>query len=84
MITKSILKCNSGKCPIWGVDVSVYGWYKAAEAGRWVFLRAECPIIENAKLPRWEQNPDYAWMSCKHQQDCPLYRSFQPKTMYDI
>lgn len=84
MITKSILKCCSGKCPIWGVDVSVYGWYKAVEVGRWVFLRAECPIVENAKLPLWKQNPDYRAMVCSHHSECHLYRSFQPETTPDI
>ena len=80
----STLKVNSGKCPVWGVDVAVHGIYRRGGGDDWYFLRAECPIIENSKLPRWKQNPDYAWMSCKNQQDCPLYRSFQPKTTYDI
>ena len=49
MIMTTILRSNSGECPLWGVAVSVRGWYEEKEKNVWSFLRAECPIIENAK-----------------------------------
>jgi hypothetical protein len=36
----SILKVNSGECPLWHVDVSICGWYKEMEEHKWEFLRA--------------------------------------------
>ena len=84
MATVSILKSNTGKCPLWDVDVSVYGWYRETTSGIWEFLRAECPIIENAKLPRDKQEQKYELMFCKDHSACPLYTRFQPKTTKDI
>lgn len=79
MATTTILKTNSGKCPLWDVDVSVCGWYQKAADSAWEFLVAECPIIENAKLPRYEQKQEYELMFCKDRFSCPLYTEFQPK-----
>lgn len=73
----SILKVNSGECPLWHVDVSVCGWYKEMEEHKWEFLRAECPIIENSKLPLWKQEQRYKAMFCEDEFSCPLYTSFQ-------
>ena len=84
MTTVSILKANHGKCPLWGVEVSVKGWYREVVDGVWEFLRAECPIIENAKLPRHEQKQSYELMFCKGHFPCPLYQEFQPKITKDI
>ena len=84
MVMTSILKANSGKCPLWNVDVSVYGWYRESPGGTWEFLRAECPIIENSKLPRHEQKQEYELMFCKDRFSCPLYKEFQPKITKDI
>ena len=58
-------KANCGKCPIWGVDVSVSCWYGEKGNGVWSFLRAECPIIENSKLPLHKQDRRYKLMFCK-------------------
>ena len=84
MVTTSILKSNNGECPLWGVDVSVCGWYRKSEDGTWEFLRAECPIIENSKLPRHEQKQEYELMFCNDRFNCPLYKEFQPKIAKDI
>ena len=78
MIMTSTLKANSGKCPFWDIDVSVIGWYREKEGNTWSFLRAECPIIQNSKLPIWEQEQRYKLMSCKDPSQCPLYTEFQP------
>ncbi len=74
----SILRTNSGKCPCWAIDVSVHGWYKEQTKGNWTFLKAECPIIENSKLPHYEQNNDTKMMFCPNPENCPLYTKFQP------
>lgn len=84
MVTTSILKSNNGECPLWGVDVSVCGWYRETKSGMWEFLRAECPIIENSQLPRYEQKQEYELMFCKDRFSCPLYTEFQPKITKDI
>lgn len=84
MVTETILKLNSGKCPLWDVDVSVCGWYKEIADGEWEFLRAECPIIENSKLPRHEQEQKYELMFCNDRLRCPLYQEFQPRITKDI
>lgn len=84
MVTMSILRSNNGKCPSWDVDVSVRGWYKEAADGSWQFLRAECPIIENSKLPRHEQQQIYECMYCKDPSRCSLYQEFQPRIVKDI
>lgn len=76
----SILKVNSGECPLWNVDVSVCGWYKEMEVGEWEFLRAECPIIENSKLALWKQEQCYKGMFCDNKFSCLLYTQFQPST----
>ena len=73
----STLKANSGKCPYWDVDVSVCGVYGEREPGRWSFLRAECPIVENSKLPIYEQDIRYKYMRCNDPHSCPLYTQFQ-------
>ena len=79
MVTTSILRSNNGKCPLWNVDVAVRGWYRETEDGAWVFLRAECPIIENSKLPRHEQQQKYELMYCNSCSTCHLYQEFQPR-----
>lgn len=84
MVYKTILKSNQGKCPIWGVDVSILGWYKEANPETWDFANAECPIIENSKLPRYEQKQEYELMSCPDPSSCPLYTEFQPRITKDI
>ena len=84
MAIVTILKSNNGKCPLWSVNVSVYGWYRETEDGVWEFLRSECPIIENSKLPRHEQKQEYELMRCKDHFRCPLYTEFQPKITKDI
>ena len=78
------LKTNSGNCPYWGVSVSVSGFYcEPDEHGRQVFVRAECPIIENSKLPIYEQSEQYKYMKCDDQFSCPLYTQFQPSITSD-
>lgn len=72
------LKSNSGKCPVWDVMVGVSGLYKSSETGTWSFVRAECPIIENSKLPVYDQAPKYKYMKCPDPHACPLYSQFQP------
>lgn len=47
------------------------------EEHKWEFLRAECPIIENSKLPLWKQEQRYKAMFCEDEFSCPLYTSFQ-------
>ena len=84
MATTTILRSNNGKCPLWGVDVSVCGWYREAPSGAWKFLRAECPIIQNSRLPRHEQQQVYELMSCDNYGSRPLYKEFQPVITKDI
>lgn len=84
MITTSILKSNNGECPLWSVEVSVFGWYRKENGSLWRFLRSECPIIENAQLPLHKQNPKYKLMFCKDRYSCPLYKEFQPEITKDI
>ena len=84
MIMTTILRSNSGECPLWGVAVSVRGWDEEKEKNVWSFLRAECPIIENAKLPLYKQKQEYKLMFCKDAFSCPLYTEFQPKITKDI
>ena len=76
----SYLRVNTGECPIWGVEVSVYGMYGECEDGTWKFLHADCPIIENSKLAIHEQDPKYKMMFCQGKTECPLYTRFQPST----
>jgi hypothetical protein len=77
MMLKSVLKVNSGECPLWSVNVSVLGWYKEMKENEWEFLHAECPIIENSKLAEWKQKQIYKGMFCKDRFSCPLYTQFQ-------
>lgn len=80
----SAMRANSGKCPCWDVDVCVSGLYGERPDGSWTFLRAKCPIIENSKLPHYEQSPEYKYMGCKSPRECPLYSQFQPLITSDI
>lgn len=84
MIMTTILKVNHGKCPVWDVDVSISGWYGEKVKGTWSFLRAECPIIQNSKLARDEQEQKYELMHCPNPFICPLYTEFQPRITKDI
>lgn len=70
---------NSGICPYWKVEVTVVGKYKQNEDGSWSFMNARCPIIENSKLPRYEQEPEFRMMTCRNSSQCPLYTEFQPR-----
>jgi len=72
------LKPNCGKCPVWDVSVGVSGLYKQLENDTWSFARAECPIIQNSKLPVYDQDPRYKYMKCPDPHACPLYTQFQP------
>lgn len=74
----SILRANSGICPCWKVNTTVRGWYGEMSNGSWEFLRAECDIIENSKLPRHEQEQKYEMMHCPDPSSCKLYTEFQP------
>lgn len=74
----SSLAANSGECPVWKVPVTVTGFYREKENGDWSFLRAECPIIQNAKLPREDQIQKYELMYCPNPNTCTLYTEFQP------
>ena len=78
------LKANSGICPCWKVPVTVYGWYKSLAENEWQFCKAECDIIENSKLPRYEQKQEYEMMYCPNPHSCPLYTEFQPTITKDI
>ena len=80
----SVLSANNGSCPVWRVPVSVRGWYRLDNDGHYRFLRAECPIIENSKLPLQEQPEEYRAMFCRQPRDCTLYCGFQPVTTSDI
>ena len=79
----SPLRANSGECPLWAVSVTVRGVYGLREDGSWTFLRAECPIIKNARLPIYEQEQQYKLMFCKDEFSCPLYTQFQPSITSD-
>lgn len=80
----SALKTNSGKCPYWGVSVGVSGFYSDPnDSGCRRFVRAECPIIENAKLPIYDQSEEYKYMRCKDPHSCQLYTRFQPSITSD-
>ena len=74
----SPLVTNNGVCPHWNVPVCVRGWYRK-ENNEWKFLRPECPIIKNSKLPLSEQEPRYKLMRCHWEFECPLMQ-FQPHT----
>lgn len=80
----TVLRTNSGKCPYWDVDVCVCGVYGERSDGKWTFLRANCPIIENSKLPVYEQESVYKYMKCGDRRTCPLYTQFQPLITLDI
>lgn len=84
MAWSDIKQANSGKCPHCGVEVTVLGWYRERPNGTWVFSRAECPIIENSRLPVWEQCERYKYLRCLGQIDCSLYSAFQPTITPDI
>lgn len=79
----SSLKANVGKCPYWDIDVSVSGIYGEKGKGILDFLRAECPIVENSKLPIYDQDSNYKYMRCKDPHSCPLYTQFQPSITSD-
>lgn len=77
------LKSNSGKCPYWGVSVGVQGLYSEDGSGNRKFVRAVCPIIENSKLPPYQQSAEYKYMKCDDPYSCPLYTEFQPSITSD-
>ena len=79
----SPLRENCGECPLWGVLVSVPGIYVKIDDSHWKFRRAECPIIQNAKLPIYKQKQEYKLMFCKDKFSCPLYTQFQPSITLD-
>lgn len=78
----SVLRANNGACPRWNVPVCVRGTCREDTDGNWQFLRAECPIIQNEKLPVSEQEPRYKLMRCHWWADCPLMK-FQPSITSD-
>ena len=80
----TIMQTNSGECPCWNVRVSVHGYYGERSDCTWTFLRAKCPIVENSKLPIYEQSPKYKYMVCDDPRNCPLYTEFQPLITSDI
>ena len=80
----TVLKSNSGICPCWKVPVTVRGWYKSGTGDKWEFLKPECEIIENSKLPREKQEQRFEMMYCPDPSSCPLYTEFQPDTTKDI
>lgn len=84
MIMTTILRSNSKGMPLWAVAYLCVGGTKEKEKNVWSFLRAECPIIENAKLPLYKQKQEYKLMFCKDAFSCPLYTEFQPKITKDI
>lgn len=74
-----ISKCaNAGDCPHWNVPVSVQGYYLERPDRSLVFHHAVCPIIENARLPFFEQEEQYKYMRCPDPGRCQLYTRFQP------
>lgn len=75
---------NSGTCPHWKVHICVSGLYGERPDGSCTFLRAQCPIIENAKLPPYKQDHRYKYMICPDPNSCILYTQFQPFTTSDI
>lgn len=83
MSTDASLTANNGECPLWGVRVAVSGYYRECE-GKWLFMKAVCPIVENSKLPIWEQDEEYKYMFCKDRFSCPLYTQFQDSITSDI
>ena len=81
----TIKHINTGECPCWKVKVSVHGYYGECSDGTWTFLRSKCPILENAKLPIYEQSPKLKYIPmCEDPRLCPLYTQFQPLIISDI
>lgn len=68
---------NSGICPYWEIPVTIIGKYREQSDGTWSFYQAQCPIIENSKLPYSEQEPTIRGMRCPDCYKCPLYTEFQ-------
>lgn len=74
---------NCGACPLWGVEVSIAGLYASRSDGSWMFVRSECPIINNSKRHIYEQDERYKYMRCTDPFACPLYTKFQPSITSD-
>lgn len=79
----SALRTNFGKCPYWNVSIGVSGLYGEEEDGHRRFIRAVCPIVENSKLPVYEQAVEYKYMRCSDPHSCHLYTQFQPSITSD-
>ena len=74
---------NCGVCPLWDVPIAISSLYRKVD-GQWCLLRPVCPIIENSKLPVWEQDEEYKYMFCNDCFSCPLYTRFQPTMTSDM
>lgn len=70
------LKTNKGICPKWGIHVGVVGMYKKIDDNNWKFVRAECPIVKNGKLPFEKQKHELRLLRCNEPFSCPLYTEF--------
>lgn len=72
--------CRNGICPKWKVAVSISGKYRLSEnpgeeyIGR--YMLAQCPIVENSRLPLHKQDPKYKLMRCSDESTCPLMNGF--------
>lgn len=69
------------KCPVYEINVTLSGKYYFSDNPdnpyEVHFSHATCPIIENAKLPIYEQKDEYKYTKCTHQNKrCELLDDF--------
>lgn len=71
-----------GQCPSWKKDVCISGKYILNEsANKGKFLKAECPILEDLRLPYHKRKLVYREIPYCHNSDkCDLLKDF-PGTM---
>lgn len=68
-------------CPIYNISITLSGKYRFTDNPNneyeLNFLHATCPIIENAKLPIYNQSEQYKYMICTHpNKQCELLNDF--------
>lgn len=68
----------TGFCPHIKATVTLSGKYKEIDDTTFEFALFTCPIVENAKLPPYEQSEDFKYLPpCSNPNECPIAGQFK-------
>ena len=80
-MSKYTILGKSVLCPLINqtINLSVKYYFDDVDNDTLHFGTATCPIVENSKLPPYEQDEEYKYLRCLNSKSCKLLSQFPQK-----